>query len=246
VNTIENRILSPTAINTYLFCPQKFYFRYIQKLKTKPSIHLVRGQIVHQTIYRFHRKPAARGASIQAEKAKNDLLGIFDQEWEKATNTIESLPLTLPEIAFYHDESEHMLRNFAQWYSQNRMLPSSSETKMLSWNLRLMGIIDAVHHIGDRVVLVDYKTSKYPKITDDIRRQAALYALLCEDQHGITPSEVRIHFLVQAEDPTSIRVDEDLLTYAKETLRLVAQKTSTTLQQNYPCTCGGLCKKDFL
>ena len=246
MNAIENRILSPTAINTYLFCPQKFYLRYIQKLKAKPSIHLVRGQIVHQTIYRFHQKPATRGASIQAEKPINELLCIFNQEWKKAHDSIERISITGPQTAFYHAESEHMLRNFAQWYSQNSVLPSSSETKMLSWNLRLMGIVDAVHHIGDRVVLVDYKTSKYPRITDDIRRQAALYALLYEDQHGIPPSEVRIHFLVEAVDPTSIRVDEDLLTYARETLRRVAQKTRTTLQQDYPCTCGGLCKKDFL
>ena len=246
MNAIENRILSPTAINTYLFCPQKFYFRYIQKLRAKPSIHLVRGQIVHQTIYRFHRKLAARGASIQAEKAKNELLSLFNQEWEKASNTIEGLPLTQPEIAFYHDESEHMLRNFAHWYSQNQGPPASSETKMLSWNLRLMGIVDAVHLIGDRVVLVDYKTSKHPKITDEIRRQAALYALLYEDQHGITPAEVRIQFLVQQGDPTSIQVDENLMTYARETLQLVAHKTSTPLKQDYPCTCGGLCKKDFL
>ena len=52
---IEDRILSPTAINTYLSCPRKFYLRYIKKLRTRPSIHLIRGQIVHQTLHQFHK-----------------------------------------------------------------------------------------------------------------------------------------------------------------------------------------------
>ena len=34
---------SPSSINTYLRCPRKYFYRYIRKLKDKPSIHLIRG-----------------------------------------------------------------------------------------------------------------------------------------------------------------------------------------------------------
>jgi CRISPR/Cas system-associated exonuclease Cas4 (RecB family) len=44
---------SPTSINTYLRCPRKYYLRYIKGLKSKPSIHLIRGKAVHETIAQF-------------------------------------------------------------------------------------------------------------------------------------------------------------------------------------------------
>lgn len=245
MNTITNRILSPTAINTYLFCPQKFYFRYIQKLRSKPSIHLVRGQIVHQTIHHFHRK-SAENTQRSPPQVEKEILALFNQEWEQAQATIESLPLTQPETDSYRKQSEEMLRNFAHWHDKNRRPPASSETKIFSWNLRLMGIIDAIHLQNNRVFLVDYKTSKHPTITEEIHRQAALYALLYEDQHGVSPAEIRIHFLIQPGDPTSIPVDQELLAHARNMLQYVNKKTAGNDKEDYPCTCGGLCKKDFL
>lgn len=63
---IERRVLSPTAINTYLSCPRKYYLRYIKKRRTKPSIHLIRGSLVHKTIHAFH-EGCARGPPRTSE-----------------------------------------------------------------------------------------------------------------------------------------------------------------------------------
>ena len=50
---MSKRFHSPTSINTYLRCPRKYYLRYIKGLKSKPSIHLVRGKAVHDAIAQF-------------------------------------------------------------------------------------------------------------------------------------------------------------------------------------------------
>ena len=48
------RVQSPSSINTFLQCPRKYYYQYIEKLPTKPSIHTVRGNIAHSTLEHFY------------------------------------------------------------------------------------------------------------------------------------------------------------------------------------------------
>ncbi len=109
-----------------------------------------------------------------------------------------------------------------------------------------MGIIDAVHKWGDKIILVDYKTSKHARITNDIMRQAALYALLYDDRYGIMPDAVWIHFLKYPGDPQPIHIDDELLQYVKITIESVREKTRSQDKEDYPCTCGGYCERDFI
>jgi CRISPR/Cas system-associated exonuclease Cas4 (RecB family) len=181
------------------------------------------------------------------EKIRWDLLGIFNDEWERAQNRIDSLGLSQEQIEFYHDESELMLLNFSHWLCKNEMpSPDLSETRIRSKNLQLMGIIDAVLVMGENAILVDYKTSKHAKITEDIQRQAALYALLYEDKYKKTPVAVWIHFLKVPDDPQPIHIDEALLEYGKILIESVREKTRSENEEDYPCTCGGYCERDFI
>jgi CRISPR/Cas system-associated exonuclease Cas4 (RecB family) len=244
---IERRILSPTAINTYLFCPRKFYLRYIKRLRTKPSIHLIRGHIVHRTIHDFHKNHPRVVPGMSLRTLRQELLDIFERHWEEARESLKSLGLTKEEIESYHDDSQLMLLNFSHWFYKNNIpIPDLSETKIVSKNLRLMGIIDAVHQWPDRVILVDYKTSKYPAITNDIQRQAALYALLYRDKYKKVPEAVWIHFLKMPDDPQPIYIDEEFLNYGKILIESVAEKTTSFDEHSYPCTCGGYCEGDFI
>jgi RecB family exonuclease len=244
---IEQRTLSPTAINTYLQCPRKFYLRYIRKLPTRPSIHLIRGRIVHQCIHDFHTKNPALSPHMPLGAIRRELLNLFRDQWERAKGSIDALNLTDEEMAFYRDDSERMLMNFSHWFVKHGMpIPDHSEAKIISRNLSLMGIIDAVHQWKDQVILVDYKTSKNPVITSDMQRQAALYALLYEDKYKAIPEAVWIHFLTTPDDPQAIHIDEELLTYGRIIMESVRAQTTSFDEQAYPCTCGGYCEKDFV
>jgi len=244
---IETRILSPTAINTYLSCPRKFYLRYMRRLRTKPSIHLIRGRIVHKTIHEFHTNYPKTSPEVSPEKIRQELLNTFHREWIKAAESLNSLGLMSEEIDFYRDDSELMLLNFSQWFYKNNMAsPDLSETKIVSKTLGVMGIVDAVHTWHGKVALVDYKTSKYANITDDILRQAALYALLYQDKYNEVPEAILIHFLKFPGDPHPIRIDDELLEYARTLIESVRQKTKSLDEQHYPCTCGGYCERDFV
>ena len=243
---IRERILSPTAINTYLYCPQKFYLRYLKKLASRPSIHLIRGQIVHQTLHKFHKNNPQISKATPIGAIRKELLSLFNELWDDAKSRINNLGLSSRQIEFYHDDSELMLFNYSHWFLKNGMpSPDLTEAKIFSNRFRAMGIIDAVHENKEGIILVDYKTSKSPKITDDINRQAAIYALLYFDKFKEMPEAVWIHFLKEVGDPITIHVDEHLIEYGKILIESVRNKTKTSDEKDYPCTCGGYCKKDF-
>ena len=239
--------LSPTAINAYLSCPRKFFLRYIRKLKTKPSIYLIRGSIVHRVIERFHRESGFYASEPTAHKTVIRLLEIFEEQWKNAGFRLDSLDLSPQEIQDYHDESQIMVINFGSWIHKSKPSPPARvEARLFSKKLGLMGIIDAVYRSDNESVLVDYKTSRKSEITSDIERQAALYALLWKDINGSAPIEVWIHFLNSEDDPSVIHIDEHLLSYAKITLESIKEKTLSMDEADYPCTCGGYCQRDFI
>lgn len=244
---IKKRILSPTAINTYLACPHKFYLRYIKKLRTRPSIHLIRGQIVHKTLHEFHKNHPPVQHATNIGQIRQELLRLFNHHWQTAENRLNNLGLTKEQLDYFHDDSEIMLMNFSHWFCKHDMpIPALAEARILSRNLWLLGVIDAIFEEADNPVLVDYKTSKHAEITDDILRQAALYALLYQDRFKNAPDAVWIHFLKEPGDPVTIRVNDSLLDYGRSLIESVREKTSSESQEAYPCTCGGYCEQDFV
>lgn len=243
---IAKRILSPTAINTYLACPYKFYRRYIAKEPTRPSIYLIRGSLIHQAISDFHRMDPDAVNKLPLNRVIYELLSRFEELWVKASYQIEALNLPSERIDFFVEDSRRMLENFAVWFNEQTVNPtSSSEVKLFSPELKLMGIIDAVYKQGDSILLVDYKTSKDTRITRDIFRQTAIYALLYQDRYKELPEAVAIHFLTARQGLELIHTDDAMLDYARILNESVHAKTLLEDPSDYPCTCNGRCREDF-
>jgi RecB family exonuclease len=243
---IERRILSPTAINTYLSCPRKYYLKYIKRLRTRPSIHLIRGNIIHKTVQSFH-KEFARGPPSSETEISESLLKTFNRLWQESQKELDALELSQSELDAFRDDSERMLLNYAEWFTRQDTPPmvSDSEVKIFSDYLGLMGIIDAVRIDNGHISLIDYKTSKNPTVTDEIMRQAVLYALLYRDRYNKIPDVICIHFLKSPGDPIDIHIDELFLEYAEILVESVREKTRANDEHSYPCTCGGYCERDF-
>jgi hypothetical protein len=244
---IERRILSPTAINTYLACPRKYYLRYIKRLATKPSIHLIRGNLIHKTIQAFH-KECARGPPSGKKETSESLIKTFNRLWQEAERDLNMLGLSEAQLGEYHDDSEAMLVNFADWFCRQDIPPivDATEVKLFSDYYQLMGIVDAVKVTGADVTITDYKTSKNCTVTDEIMRQAVLYALLYRDQYNRTPNVVCIHFLKSQGDPIAIHIDEIFLEYGEILVESIRDKIGTNDERSYPCNCGGYCERDFI
>jgi CRISPR/Cas system-associated exonuclease Cas4 (RecB family) len=247
VVNIPERILSPTSINTYLNCPRKFYLQYIQRVKSRPTIHLIRGQIVHRTLNTFHKNHPQILPGTPIGSIRSELLTTFNQRWDRARDQLSRLNVSLEEQEQFRQESEKMLLNYSHWLLKHDFKgPDASELRLFSDKLRLMGIIDALYQKPGQAMIIDYKTSQKTVVTDDMTRQAALYALLYQDRYGIAPEAVGIHFLIEPGDPVLIHIDEHLLDYGQLLLDNVRKQTQSREASDYPCTCGGWCEQDLI
>jgi CRISPR/Cas system-associated exonuclease Cas4 (RecB family) len=239
------KFLSPTSINTYLRCPRKYYLKYIKRLKEKPSIHLIRGKAVHDAIAKLHKSDI--GDWKDFVRIKIDLLSLFNHSWIVQKEQIEALGLpekTLDE--YYHESAEMLLgwlkRNLPNL--QNGKLRPQAEVKLFSQAHRVMGIVDAIHSINGKTSLTDYKTGKIDILSQDIKVQMSIYALLYWKNFGTLPDQIILDFL-KFQQSKSFPVTEDFAQYAERICKKIHERTSSMDEKDYPCKCGGWCAKDF-
>lgn len=241
----KKRWLSPTAINTYLRCPRKFFLRYIRKLKSKPSIHLFRGTAVHEALADFNASPSSCQHSLAEQESR--LLDLFNRAWQRLEPEMEAVGISQHEQRIFRDESTTMLRNWLrnQVSSGPFQARPKAEMKLFSKKHMLMGFLDLVLESPQGALLIDFKTSKSDRLTQEIERQLCIYALLYQERFGQKPYQVLAEFLKTGQKrgfiPTQAMIDE--------TARMVADihhKTQSREETDYPCTCGGWCDKDFI
>lgn len=249
------RIQSPSSINTYKQCPRKYYYQYIEKLPTRPNIHLTRGKIVHTVLEHFFKVDVSKlpeeNAFFVLQVFINDMM---EQYWQRAQAELEQMHLTKPQLDFYFVETKEMVNS---WYA-NFLRKLTTETKQYpfvqafqrltpraeveygSGKYGIRGFIDAVHERDGEVILMDYKTSKHPKISNEYRLQLALYALMYGETHKRLPDKVGIDFLKFGEQ--LLPVDNDLITHAKCEAELIHINTTTIVKGDYSMKPSPLCK----
>ena len=77
--------LSPSSINTYYKCPRSYHYNYLLKLPQPPSIHLVKGSVVHKVLEDFFRKFDSR--------LLKDFKPLLDTAWKNYARTLKKLEL---------------------------------------------------------------------------------------------------------------------------------------------------------
>ncbi|MFH1682915.1 MAG: PD-(D/E)XK nuclease family protein [Candidatus Woesearchaeota archaeon] len=247
------RIQSPSSINTYKQCPRKYYYQYIQKLATLPSIHLVRGNIAHSVLENFYDLDLPSQDHERYFKTAIQRLLLF--YWQKEKQRLDQLNLNSDQIKFYFEETMLMLMNWLDQFlvDLNKEISSGSslaeafqkltpirERKYVSDKHSVQGFIDAIHHLEDEVHIVDYKTNANFEFKDSIKLQLAIYSLLYQEKHGKAPSKVGIFFL--RHKLKLIAVDEELLELARREINLVHQHTQSEEIEDYPCQTSPLCR----
>ncbi len=241
------RIQSPSSILTYKQCPRKYYHQYIEKLKTKPSIHLIRGRIVHTVLEEFFKINIDSLSEDFKDELKIIIQDNLNTTWENNKEELNSLGLTEQELKFYKSESEGMVFNWITRFTEKiqtkqdfKKLKPITELHISSESLRTRGFIDSIQNIDNSIIITDYKTSKKFKITNDYKLQLAIYALLYKKKYGITPSKVGIDFLKH--DEVHIDVNQELLDLAKKEIELIHLRTISKLQEDYTKKPSPLCK----
>ena len=246
--------LSPSAINSYYKCPREYYYTYIGKLKTKPSIHLVKGSIVHKTLEDFFKVYSEdltthmdmcfmKALEISDKNLKN--LGLSEEEEKKHLIDCKSMVGEYLIVLLRKIKNIlHLGKAENQRHAFHILKPKFREKWVANEDIHLGGYIDRVDEDFDGILtLGDYKTSSKFGIglPEDYRRQLSLYALLYSTTEKTMPDFVSVIFLRLGEE-YFLQVSPSMMRYAKDCLDYVWSRTRTTDIEDYPLNESRLCK----
>ncbi|MBC8444464.1 PD-(D/E)XK nuclease family protein [Candidatus Woesearchaeota archaeon] len=248
---MAKRIQSPSSINTYRQCPRKYYYSYIEKIKTLPNIHLLRGSALHKVLEDFFNIDVS---NVSKENYEFEL-GIiahesFKREWETKRDELSKLGLQDAQLAFYYKESKDMLDNWLkrffdklkkeeEFVSGFERIKPLTEVYFKSEEHGLQGFIDAIEDVEGKISLIDYKTSKRDHMSEDYRLQLAIYALMYYEKYDKLVAKVGIDFLRHGE--RYLDVDEELLEFARQEAKMIHENTVSDDKSDYPIKESPLC-----
>lgn len=204
----ESVILSPSALNTYLDCRLRFYYRYVAGLETPDEVSAeidsaLFGTIFHLSAQLAYTDLTANGKMIQREDLERllrdeiKLQGYVDQAFKQ--ELFKVAPEEKPEyngVQLINSKVivsylKQLLRNDLQYtpFEMVAMEKKVSEkitiqTALGPLTLRLGGTIDRMDAKEGTLRIVDYKTGGSPKVPANIEQL-------------FTPSETRPNYIFQ-------------------------------------------------
>jgi len=254
----KKRMQSPSSMNTYFQCPRKYFYIYKLKMRTSPSIHLVRGSAAHLALEKlFSLLP-----EVLSDNYKRDLqiivTELLKKAWRESKEEFDKLDMSPQQIEEYLEETKQMVINQVNFISKQvesamikyniafpeafRKITPKVEEEYLSWDYYVKGFIDVIENIDGKIRLMDYKTSKRAKMTDQYKLQLAIYSLLYQEKHGKLPDEVGIYFIKFPNPEMTIKVDEELVNLAKFKIEQIHASTTGDDIGDYPKNQTPLCK----
>jgi RecB family exonuclease len=255
---MAKRVESPSSINTFKQCKRKYYYNYLAKLPTKPSIHTVRGNIAHSTLEDFYDVDVSSFShEHHHQQFKVALQRLLLKQWGAYKEELSSLSLPKEKLQFYFEETLFMILNWCKHFLEEleqelpkhnnsiletfKAITPTREKEYRSETYSVRGFVDAIRFVGDDVYIIDYKTNSKPEIKDSIKLQLAIYCLLYEEEHGHLPKKVGVFFL--REKLQMLDVDVSMVERAKrEIAQIHAHTSSTENEKDYTQTVTGLCK----
>ncbi len=191
--------ISYTQINTYLSCPLKYSFQYIEKIPWpfKPE-GLVFGSAIHQALEHFYT-----GRKEGRDVPESEMLALYDAAWEKeeADNTIKFKNGNNRDSLL--DTAKAMIETFIKTVNPGEVLaieqPFSVDIIHPETNEKLgvpiEGRIDLIEQTKEGIAVIDHKTAarKYTddRVANDLQLTAYSYVM---SRQGHNPEDITLRF----------------------------------------------------
>jgi len=239
---------SPTSINLFRGCPRRFYYTYIEKVERLPSIHLLKGTIVHSVLEEFYTKYGL------------DIIKLLDANWKLYQSELKETGADL-EIEYndckdmlifhklIHDTEINGLVSSGKLSSKElafeNIKPVFNEKRLDDSKFNICCKIDRVdiNKYTGIITLGDYKTSKRYglSISEDYLRQHAIMGLIYKNVENVLPNfGTTIYLRYGIVD--RIRITPDLIKYAIDEVNTVRALACTEGIDNYPMKQTELCR----
>lgn len=152
--------LSNSKITDFNNCPKKYGLRYVKKMAEKAMPQLTLGKNLHSKYESFYRLlPDVIENEDQIKKIFEEtcLCGANGEEAPHLNNFLDMNMKTFADL-----KEKNLLKHFK---------PIKIEQKYYDEDKDFVGVIDAIFEIGDRTLVVDWKTSSYKDGKESYYRQ---------------------------------------------------------------------------
>ncbi|MBI4060921.1 MAG: PD-(D/E)XK nuclease family protein [Elusimicrobia bacterium] len=197
------RPLSHSSISLYNECPQKYKFKYVDKIPEKPKHFFSFGQSVHLALEYFYGPKVPQAPSLE------ELLARYREIWVKSGYRDEN------QEAEYFEEGRRILTRFHDKHAKSFHVPFSVEYNFSFEHegVPLTGKVDRIDKLPDgRLSILDYKTGK--KLAAgrlDVDSQLTMYQFACESQLGAEVGELIFYHLPTLKEHRTVRRDKPLV-----------------------------------
>jgi len=230
----ESHPLSVTALNNYLDCPWKYFYRNLLRIPSAPARHQIYGTAMHSAVEDLWQTLKERDVKIDfltdSYKRHLGLLGVLtDSEFKEAL-----------------DKGNKALTGWFKWSKPKLTNPVMAEFRVqgvvLSDGINLSGILDKVEMLSDKnVIVTDYKTGKQKSrnfiegktkdSTGDMKRQLQFYKLILGLHSNIDMKSGIIEFLEQNDSGNYSReafaITDSEVDELKKTIKKVAEEITS-------------------
>ncbi len=196
--------ISATALNNYLDCPWKYFYRNLVRVPEKPTSSSLYGNALHNALRLFRDLSAST------------------REYQPLEKLLEFLKLSIDTQGFtptsYDDAYKKGVRALTDWHARNYEgyeFTALCEKKIEGYfplsgsdlpQVLLRGMIDVIEFRSDGSVhVIDYKTGKHKSrnelegntknATGDYKRQLDFYCILLEIAKMQAPAKLTLEFI---------------------------------------------------
>ena len=207
--------LSPSAVDRYQSCPQKYLFGSVWGIPGGPRAATTFGNVMHTSIKQFI-EALRKGRTLTFEELET----IFRREWSSA-----GFEDDYQEECYLSDGIEQ-LRAFYATCMESPPDVIAQEKRFsleLDNDVQIVGRIDQINRMGPgEVEILDYKTGR-PKSAAHARNdlQLGIYALAAREELEVEPARL-VYYNLQTNDCVAANRDAKQLQETKNTIQEVA------------------------
>ena len=218
---VRPRHLSPSSASVFRQCPQRWKFRYVDRLPDPPGEAALAGTFAHKVL------EGLLGLEPQ-ERTMDSARALAKETWSdmEVDGDFKALELDPDGIRNFKWTAWRAIEGL--WDLEDpktvELIDTETEVSVEIGGVPFIGYIDRVEVSPDGVVISDYKSGRAPgrKFSKDRLEQVLLYAAALAELQGALPARARLLYLGQ-------RIDETQVT--AENVREVTQRLADTWEE---------------
>jgi putative RecB family exonuclease len=191
--------LSPSRLADFQTCPRRYQHASIERIAQPATYATAKGRLIHFVFEQLFLLPAGERT---IEKARDCVTPAV--EVVLTDDVRKDLSMDVDMLAQMLNETESIISKYFEM-EDPRLIKSEGVELRLGVTVNdapLFGILDRLDRDPDgSLVIVDYKTGGLPNRNYDSQTFAnsELYAVLCQEKLGETPSKIRLLYVSQGE-----------------------------------------------